>query len=301
MQVAITGSSGLIGSELRRALELSGHEALRLVRGGASSSGEVSWDPTTGAIDAAGLEGVDAVVHLAGESIGGGRWTETQKAKILDSRVHGTTLLARTLASLSSPPKVLVSGSAVGYYGNGRDEILTESSPRGGGFLADVVERWEAAATPAEEAGIRVVRIRSGIVLSKDGGALGKLLLPFKLGLGGRFGSGRQYWSWISIHDEINAILHAIESDDLSGPVNLTAPNPVTQADFAATLARVLGRPAFMPTPVFGVKAVYGNQMVEETLLWGQRALPARLEDDGFTFAHPTLDAALKAVVGEAA
>ena len=301
MQVAVTGSSGLIGSELRRALELSGHEVLRIVRGGPSASDAIRWDPAAGAIDKEGLEGVDAVVHLAGESIGGARWSETQKANINDSRVQGTTLLARTLASLASPPKVLVSGSAVGYYGNGGEKFLTEESPRGEGFLAAVVERWEAAAAPAEEAGIRVVRIRSGIVLSRKGGALGKLLLPFKLGLGGRFGSGRQYWSWISIHDEIGAILHAIDTGSLSGPVNLTAPNPTTQADFAATLARVLGRPAFMPTPVIGVKLVYGEQMVEETLLWGQRALPKRLEESGFTFVHPTLEEALRAVVNEAA
>ena len=300
MQVAVTGSSGLIGSELRRALELSGHDVLRIVRGGPSASDSIRWDPSAGAIEAAGLEGVDAVVHLAGESIGGGRWTDAQKAKVLGSRLEGTTLLARTLASLASPPKVLVSGSAVGYYGNGGDEFLTEESPRGEGFLADVVERWEAAAAPAEEAGIRVPRIRTGIVLSRHGGALGKLLLPFKLGLGGRFGSGRQYWSWISIHDEVGAILHTIETESLSGPINLTAPNPTTQADFAATLARVLGRPAFMPTPVFGVKAVYGEQMVEETLLWGQRALPKRLEESGFDFVHPTLEVALRAVVSEA-
>jgi uncharacterized protein (TIGR01777 family) len=301
MQVAITGSSGLIGTELRRALDISGHQVVRLVRGGASTSDSIRWDPMAGAIDAAGLEGIDAVVHLAGESIGSGRWTETQKARILDSRVHGTTLLARTIASLSSPPKVFVSGSAVGYYGDGRDQVLTEDSPSGAGFLADVVRRWESAATPAQDAGIRIVWPRTGIVLSRDGGALSRMLLPFKLGLGGRVGSGRQYWSWISIHDEVGGILHAIESEDLVGAVNLTAPDPVTQGEFASTLARVLGRPAFLPTPVFGVKAVYGNQMVEETLLWGQRALPKKLEASGYRFMHPTLDEALRSVVRDAA
>jgi uncharacterized protein (TIGR01777 family) len=301
MQVAITGSSGLIGSELRRALDLSGHDVLRIVRGGPASPDAIRWDPMAGAIDTTGLEGIDAVVHLAGESIGGARWSETQKAKILDSRVHGTTLLARTLASLSAPPSIFVSGSAIGYYGNGREEILTEDSPKGGGFLADVVGRWEASTAAAAGAGIRVVRARSGIVLSRHGGALGRMLLPFRLGLGGRLGSGRQFWSWISIHDEVGAILHAIENKDLSGPVNMVAPHPVTQSEFATTLARVLGRPAVLPTPVFAVKAVYGDQMVEETLLWGQRVAPTKLEASGYHFLHPTLDVALRSLMSETA
>jgi uncharacterized protein len=301
VRIAVTGSSGLIGAALCDELETSGHEVVRVVRSGPPASGSIGWDPSAGAIDAAGLEELDAVVHLAGESIGSSRWTETQKAKILDSRVHGTTLLARTLARLSSPPRVLVSGSAIGFYGDRGDEELTEASSSGEGFLADVVRRWEAAVKEAEDAGIRVVRARTGIVLSKRGGALSRMLLPFKLGLGGRFGSGRQFWSWISISDEVGAILHAVSNDALRGPVNLTAPHPVTQADFAATLGRVLNRPTFIPTPTFGVKAVYGSQLVDETLTGGQRVLPAKLLSSGYAFLHPTLEEALRSTVSAGA
>lgn len=301
MQIAITGSSGLIGSELRRALEISGHEVLRVIRGGPASPNSIRWDPTSGTIDAADLEGVDAVVHLAGASIGGARWSEGQKGKILDSRVQGTTLIATTLAKLANPPGVLVSGSAVGYYGDRGNETLTEDSSKGSGFLADVVDRWERAAQPAEEAGIRTPRIRTGIVLSRHGGALGKMLLPFKLGLGGKLGNGEQVWSWISIQDEVSAILHVIESEDLTGPVNLTAPNPVSQATFAAALARALKRPAVLPTPTFGLKAIFGSEMVEETLTGGQRVLPTKLEESGYNFMHPTLEAALPIVLSDAA
>lgn len=301
MRVAVTGSSGLIGTELRRALQMSGHDVLRIVRSGRSDEDSIRWDPQSGAIDKAGLEGVDAVVHLAGESIGGGRWTGSQKAKILNSRVQGTSLLATTLAGLAEPPKVLVSGSAIGYYGDRGDEILTEESGQGEGFLADAVRQWEAAAAPAEDAGIRVARIRTGIVLSRHGGALGKMLLPFRLGLGGRLSSGRQFWSWISVQDEASAILHVIESEDAAGAINLTAPNPVRQADFAAALARALRRPAILPTPTFGLKAVYGSQMVNETLVGGQRVLPRKLEATGYHFIHPTLDVALRAVLSDAA
>lgn len=301
MQVAITGSSGLIGTELRRALSMSGHDVLRIVRGGPAASDTARWDPASGAIEGAALEGIDAVVHLAGESIGGGRWTESQKAKILDSRVQGTGLLASTLAGLQDPPKVLVSGSAVGVYGDRGGETLTEESSTGDGFLAEVVRQWEEAAGPAERAGIRVPRIRTGIVLSRHGGALQKMLLPFKLGLGGRLGSGKQYWSWISIHDEVAAIMHVIESEDLTGPVNLTAPAPATQIEFARTLARVLGRPAILPTPSFGLRALYGSEMVEETLTGGQRVLPQKLEASGYHFLHRDLEQALRAVVSKAA
>jgi uncharacterized protein (TIGR01777 family) len=301
MQVAITGSSGFIGGALQRALEMSGHEVLRIIRWGPDATDTIRWDPKAGAIDKEGLEGVDAIVHLAGESIGGGRWTESKKGYILDSRVLGTRLIATTAGALQRPPSVLVSGSAVGYYGDRRDEVLTEESPAGGGFLAGVVEQWEAAAEPAEEAGIRVPRVRSGIVLSPRGGALQRMLLPFKLGLGGRLGSGRQYWSWISLQDHLSAVLHLIESSRLSGPLNLTAPHPVTQGEFAKTLARVLGRPAVLPTPTLGLRAVFGAQMVEETLLWGQRAVPLRLQEDGFSFLHPDLEGALRAVLAEAA
>jgi uncharacterized protein (TIGR01777 family) len=301
MQVAITGSSGFIGGELQSALEMTGHQVLRIIRWGPDASDTVRWDPKAGAIDKEGLEGIDAVVHLAGESIGGGRWTESKKSYILDSRILGTRLLATTLASLQKPPSVLLSGSAIGFYGDRHDEVLTEDSTSGVGFFADVVRRWEAAAQPAAEAGIRVPRIRTAIVLSKRGGALQRMLLPFKVGLGGRLGSGRQYWSWISLQDEMAAILHLLESSKLDGPVNLSAPQPVTQQEFAKTLARVLGRPALLPTPTIGLRLLFGSEMVEETLIAGQRVLPKRLEEDGFRFLHPDLESALRAVLAEAA
>jgi uncharacterized protein (TIGR01777 family) len=301
MQVAITGSSGFIGGSLQKALEMSGHGVLRIIRWGPDASDTMRWDPKAGAIDKEGLEGIDAIVHLAGESIGGGRWTESKKGYILDSRVLGTRLISTTAASLQRPPSVLVSGSAIGFYGNRQDEVLTEESPSGEGFFAGVVRQWEAAAEPAEEAGIRVPRIRSGIVLSPRGGALKRMLLPFKLGLGGRLGSGRQYWSWISLQDHLSAVLHLLETPRLGGPVNLTAPHPVTQEEFAKTLARVLGRPALLPTPTFGLRALWGSDMVEETLTGGQRVIPQKLQGDAFAFLHPELEGALRAVLAEAA
>jgi uncharacterized protein len=301
MQVAITGSSGLIGSELRRTLQATGHAVVRVVRGGPHAPDAIRWDPDAGAIESAGLEGLDAVVHLAGESIGSGRWTEAQKARILDSRVVGTRLLADTLAGLQRSPNVMVSGSAIGFYGDRGEQPVTEETGPGEDFFADVVRRWEAAAAPAEEAGVRVPRIRSAIVLSRKGGALQRMLLPFKLGLGGRLGSGRQYWSWISIHDEVSAILHLLENDDLSGPVNLSSPNPVTQKAFATTLARTLGRPAVIPTPTLPLRLLYGSEMVEQTLTNGQRVLPKRLEASGFRFLHPELEGAFRAALSDSA
>ncbi|HEX3622870.1 MAG TPA: TIGR01777 family oxidoreductase, partial [Acidimicrobiales bacterium] len=248
MKVAVTGSHGLIGSELVAELGRHGHQVTRLVRGD-PAAGEAAWDPGAGTIEAHKLEGHDAVVHLAGVGIGDHRWTDEHKRAVLDSRVQGTGLLARTLAGLSHPPAVLVSGSAVGFYGSEGDGTFTEASPQGRGFLADVVAAWEAAAAPASEAGIRVVRLRSGVVLTAKGGALKKQLLPFKLGVGGRLGSGRQWLSWISLDDEIAAIQHLLTADDLAGPVNSTSPEPVTNATFTATLAGVLKRPAVLPVP----------------------------------------------------
>ena len=297
MRVAVTGSHGLIGSELAAELGRRGHDVTRLVRGEAGTN-EASWSPTGGTIEAGRLEGHDAVVHLAGVGIGDHRWTDGHKRAVRDSRIQGTGLLARTLANLDSPPGVLASGSAVGFYGydNG-DEVMTEASPRGGGFLAEVVGAWEQAAAPAAEAGIRVVNIRSGVVLTAKGGALKKQLLPFKLGIAGRLGTGRQWLSWISLEDEVAAIIHVLGADDLRGPVNTTSPEPVTNAEFTATLARILSRPAFMPVPNLALYALFGREMTEEMLLGGQRVLPKALEASGFTFTRPRLEDALRAML----
>jgi len=295
MKVAITGSSGLIGTALRDALRTRGDEIVRIVRANAQP-GEVLWDLDAGTIDAAGLEGVDAVVHLAGEGIGEAKWSAEQKQKILDSRTLGTALLAETLAGLATKPSVLVSGSAMGFYGDRGTEELREQSVRGTGFLADISVAWEHAAQPAIDAGIRTAFIRTGLVLSPSGGALKEQLPFFKMGIGGKIGDGSQYWSWISITDHINAILHVIESD-LSGPVNLTAPNPSTNAEFTAALGKALGRPTFMPTPRFAVELRLGKQAAQEMLYAGSKVLPAALLDSGFTFEHPTIDEAFGAIL----
>jgi hypothetical protein len=294
MDVVVTGSSGLIGTALRGALEGAGHRFVPMTRsrGGGDA---VHWDPDAGVIDASGLEGVGAVVHLAGEGIGNKRWNDAQKAKIRDSRVRGTTLLAETLAKLAKPPKVMVSGSAVGFYGDRGDEVLTENGRPGGGFLADLCVAWEAAAAPAKDAGIKVSHLRTGIVLSGGGGVLPKMLTPFKLGVGGKLGSGAQWMSWISIEDEVGAIVHLLGDDAPSGPVNLTAPNPVTNADFTKALGKALGRPTFLPAPKLALKVLLGPEMSEELLLFSQRALPTRLLDSGYPFKHPELAEALRA------
>ena len=298
MKAAVTGSHGLIGSALVVELTRRSHEVTRLVRS-RPGPGEAAWDPAKGTIEADKLEGHDAVVHLAGVGIGDHRWTDEHKRAVLDSRVLGTGLLARTLAGLSSPPRVLLSGSAVGFYGyQGGDEVMTEASPRGGGFLAGVVDAWEQAAAPAEQAGIRVVRLRSGVVLTGKGGALKKQLLPFKLGVGGRLGAGRQWLSWISLEDEVGAIIHLLTAEDARGPVNVTSPEPVTNAVFTATLARVLKRPAFTPVPTLALHALFGREMTEEMLFGGQRVLPTALQASGFTFVHPQLEEALRQTLG---
>lgn len=296
MRVLVTGSHGLIGTALVDALTARGDTVTRLVRRATPGAGEARWDPMGGDIDRAAIEGHDAVVHLAGEGIGEKRWTPEQKQRILESRTRGTTLLSAALAGLDAKPRVLASGSAVGFYGDRGDEVLTEESSPGTGFLADVVRQWESATAPAEEAGVRVAHLRTGIVLAAHGGALQKLLLPFKLGLGGRQGSGRQWWSWITLEDEVRAILHVLDTD-LAGPVNLTAPNPARNAEVAKTLAAVLHRPAVLPTPTFPLKAALGAELVEEMLLAGQRVLPASLQASGFTHRHPELRGALEAVL----
>jgi len=295
MRVAVTGSHGLIGSALVADLRLRGHEVVPLVRGTpVPSRGEVAWDPAAGTIDTEALGTVDAAVNLAGVGIGDHRWTPAHKAAVLESRINGTGLLARTLASLERPPAVLAQASAVGYYGDRGDEELTEESGPGSGFLSDVVQQWEAAATPAAEAGIPVVAFRSGIVLSPDGGALKKQLTPFKLGVGGKLGTGHQWVSWITIGDEVAAIGHLIETPSLDGPVNLTAPNPVTNAEFTRTLGRVLRRPTFAPVPNVALNMLFGKEMVADMILGSQRVLPKRLASSDFTFGHAELESALR-------
>lgn len=294
MKVAITGASGLIGTALSRSLAADGHTVLPIVRGAHSNVG-ISWSPSEGTIEATKLIGVDAVVHLAGEPIVGLRWTAEKKRRVLSSRVDGTSLIARTLATLQGGPRVLVSGSAVGIYGDTRHEV-DEDSPPGSGFLADVCVAWEAAAAPAKQAGLRVVHPRIGLVLSETGGVLGRMLPAFRLGVGGPIGGGEQGFPWISLTDLTRAIQFAIE-EDLEGPVNLVSPGLVTNAEFASALAEVLGRPAIVRIPRFAIRAAMGA-MGDETLLAGQRAVPRRLTESGFAFHHAELGQALRALLG---
>lgn len=293
MRLLVTGATGLIGTALA---EHAGpqHEIVRLVRSAPSGPGEFRWDPIAGEVDPDALGGVDAIVHLAGESVAG-RWTESKKRRIRDSRVHGTRALAAAAGAAAPRPRVMVCASAIGFYGDRGDERLTEESPPGTGFLAEVVEEWEAAAEPARSAGIRVVNLRFGIVQSAQGGALRTQLPLFRLGLGGRVGRGRQYVSWVAIGDVVRAIDHALGSERLSGPANVTAPDPVTNAQYARTLGRVLHRPALLPAPAPAVRLVLGEFAGE--VLDGQRVLPERLLADGFEFAHPELEGALRHVL----
>jgi uncharacterized protein (TIGR01777 family) len=297
VDVLVTGAHGLIGTALLPCLRADGHRVVRLVRDQPEGSDDVRWDPAAGTIDAAGLEGIDAVVHLAGAGIGDKKWTAARKQLIVDSRTEGTGLLARTLAGLDRPPRVLLSGSAVGYYGDGGAAELTEASPPGDDFPARVCVAWEAATAPAEEAGIRVVHLRTGIVLAAHGGALHRMLLPFRLGLGGRIGSGEQYLSWITLDDHVGAMRHLLATDSVGGAVNLTAPNPVTNAEFTRALGSSLHRPTALPTPLLPLKAVYGAELVERLLVIGQRVLPRALEASGYEFAHREIDDALRAVL----
>jgi uncharacterized protein len=297
VDVAISGARGLLGSALAASLRADGHRVLRFVRGGVTGVDAIGWDPDAGRIDAPALEGIDAVVHLAGESIGGRRWTAEQKRRIRESRTKGTALLAAAVASRERKPRVFVSASAIGYYGDRGEELLTEVSASGDGFLADVCRAWEDETRSAIDAGVRTVNVRTGIVLAKHGGALKQMLLPFRLGLGGAQGSGRQWMSWIALDDEIRALRAAIDDERLRGPVNLTAPNPVTNAEFAHALGRALHRPTVLPTPMFPLKLRYGSELVDSLLLAGQRVMPARLETIGFPFRHPDLEPALDAIL----
>lgn len=292
-RVAVTGATGLIGRALVRSLRTDGHDVLRLVRRPAATADEVEWDPKRLYVDAAGLVGVDAVVHLAGAGVGERRWTEAYKREIRDSRVLGTRAIAEALASLAEPPEVLVCGTALGYYGDTGSRAVDESAPAGTGFLPSVCVEWEAAAAPAEEAGIRVAHARTGLVVAAEGGAWGRLFPVFRAGIGGRMGDGRQYWSHISLHDEVAALRHLVDTPALSGPVNLTAPEPVTNREVTAAMGRVLRRPTLCTVPAPALKLVLGD--FAQDVLGSQRVLPARLLESGFDFAFPTIDEAIRA------
>ncbi|MBN3928278.1 TIGR01777 family protein [Streptomyces verrucosisporus] len=295
MRIAVTGSSGLIGRALVDSLRADGHEVLRLVRRPARTGEEVEWDPRAQYVDAAGLVGCEAVVHLAGAGVGDHRWTAAYKREIRDSRVLGTAAVAEAVASLDTPPRTLVVGSAIGYYGDTGDRAVDEDAPPGHGFLADVCREWEEAAAPAEEAGVRTVYARTGLVVSRAGGAWGRLFPVFRAGLGGPLGSGRQYWSHIALHDHIAALRHLLDTGELSGPVNLTAPEPVTQREVAAVMGRVLHRPAVLPVPAFALRAVLGEFSTD--VLGSQRVLPRRLLESGFVFAFPGIEDAIRAAL----
>jgi uncharacterized protein (TIGR01777 family) len=302
LQIAVTGSSGLIGTALLARLRKDGHEGIPVLRPGSDGSKtgrSLTWDPGANTIDAAGFEGLDAVVHLAGAGIGDKRWTDERKREIVESRTGPTKLLAETLAGLARPPATLISGSAIGWYGDRGSEVLTEESPgpTEPDFLHDVCRQWEDATGPAAAAGVRTVHIRTGIVLSAEGGVLPRMALPFKLGAGGRMGSGRQYMSWIAIEDEVGAILHALATTALSGPLNLTGPTPVTNSEFTKALGRVLKRPTLLPTPIPALKLVYGGELVEHLIVEGQRVAPDKLESTAYPFAHRDLESALQAIL----
>lgn len=298
MKVAVTGASGLIGSALVPVLREAGHDVVRLVRRATRSAEEIRWDPAQRRLDPTALSDVDGVIHLAGAGVADRRWSDKRKAAILDSRVDGTTTIAIAIADADPRPRVLVSGSAVGWYGDGGDRVLTEDAPSGQGFLAEVVQRWEAATAPARDAGTRVVHARTGLVLSAKGGLLGRLLPLFKLGLGGRVGSGKQYWPWISLADEVRAMVFLLDND-ISGPVNLTGPEPVTNAAFTKAAGAVLHRPTVAAVPAIAIKALLGAQMAEEIALFGQRAVPQVLTGAGFAFSHPTIESALRYVAAK--
>jgi hypothetical protein len=297
MHIGMTGASGLIGTALDHHLRALGHTTTALVRR-APTAGEIAWNPAAGELEAGDLAGLDAAVHLAGAGIGAHRWTDGYKQTLLDSRVQGTALLAEAMAKLGSDgPRVLLSGSAIGFYGARGDEIVDETAANGEGFLAEICREWEAATAVAQSAGVRVAHLRTGIVLSRDGGALAKMLPLFKLGLGGRFGSGEQWMSWISIADEVRAIEHLL-SADVEGPVNLTAPNPVRNREFADTLGDVLHRPSLVPVPRFGPRLLFGGERADALLFDGQRVDAAVLgSDPEFSFEHPDLTTALRAVL----
>jgi hypothetical protein len=299
MKILVSGSSGLVGSQLCPFLATGGHEVVPLTRPKSNAAADaVHWDPAGGTIDRDKLDGFDAVVHLAGENIGDRRWSAEQKAKIRNSRVDGTRLLCTALASLDRPPKTVVCASAIGFYGDRGDELLDESSSPGEGFLPDVCRDWEAACEPAREKGIRVVNTRFGVVLSPQGGALAKMLFPFKMCAGGAIGGGKQYWSWVALDDVISAILHALATESVKGPVNVVSPHPVTNRDFTKTLGRVLGRPTILPMPAFLARLALG-EMADDLLLASARVQPKRLQETGYEFRFCELEPALRHLLGK--
>jgi len=295
VNVAMTGAGGLIGSAVRAELARRGHRVIRLTRGEPRDD-EVRWSPDRDA-DMSALDGIDAAIHLAGENVGSGRWTPGRKERILASRVNGTRNLVAALLRNPRPPRILLSASAIGWYGLQGDETVDESAPPGDTFLGAVAKAWEAELEPAAAAGVRTVAMRFGVVLSPRGGALSRMLVPFRLGLGGPVGSGGQVMSWISIHDAARAAAFLLETDAVSGPVNISAPHPVSNRNFARALGRALRRPAFLPLPAFVARRLLGRDMADELLLGGVRALPARLQAAGFRFDHPDLESALRALL----
>lgn len=296
MKILIGGSHGLVGTALIAALEAAGHEVVRLVRHYSTSDKEIEWSPDRYSIALSRIEGFDAVVNLAGESIAEGRWTDEKKRRIRESRVKGTKLLGDALANLTNSPKTFICASAIGYYGNRGDEVLTEASTPGDDFLAQVCKEWEEATALATEKGIRVVNARFGIILDKKGGALAKMLPPFRMGVGGKIGDGKQWMSWITLDDVIGGLEFALQNNSVAGPINFVAPNPVTNAEFTKALGSVLSRPTLLPVPAFGVRLLFG-EMGEALLLGGQRVAPKRLLSDGYQFQHTQLDQALKHVL----
>src|SRR5712691_488002 len=295
MRIVIAGASGLVGSALVPLLKSEGAQVTRLVRS-AAESGEIEWHPDRGSIDAPALEGFDAVINLAGDGIADGRWTEEKKRRILDSRVNGTRLLSETMANLSRKPVTFINASAIGFYGSRGDELVDEDSGPGEGFLASVCRQWESATAPAEQAGIRVVKLRLGVILAKDGGILGSMLRPFKLGLGGKVGSGEQIISWVAMDDVVAAISFILQNESLRGPINVVAPQPVTNGEFTKTLGSVLSRPTFMTMPAFAARLAFG-EMADEMMLSSTRVAPKVLEEAGFKFQYPELEGAVRAML----
>jgi uncharacterized protein (TIGR01777 family) len=292
MRIAVTGSSGLIGSALVPHLRAAGHEVQRVVRRASSAPDEITWDPAKGTIDLAALNGVDGVVHLAGAGVGDHRWSDDYKREILNSRVDSTNTIVRAMQQVEHRPRVLVSASAIGWYGDTGDRIVDETAPAGTGFLADVVRAWEGASQVAVESGIRVVNPRTGLVVAKSGGAWARMFPLFKLGLGGKLGNGKQYWSWISLRDEVCALQFILEQEHLSGPVNLTGPTPVTNAEVTSVMGHVLGRPTLLPAPAFALKAALGEFSTE--VLGSTRVVPAVLEQAQFRFQDSTIESAIR-------
>jgi len=297
MKILVSGSHGLVGKTLIKALEIDGHEIYRLVRHAPDSSKEIEWSPERYSIAISMIEGFDAVCHLAGESIASGRWSDEKKLKIRESRTKGTKLLSDALANLRHPPKTLISASAIGYYGNRGDEVLTEASAPGGDFLSEVCVEWEKATEHATTMGIRVVNTRFGIILDKEGGALAKMLPPFRMGIGGRIGDGRQWMSWIALDDVVGALKFVLANEALSGPVNFVAPNPVTNAEFTKALGQALSRPTFFPIPAFGVRLAFG-EMADALLLSSQKVAPKTLQNAQYQFRYPELRNALQKILG---